>query len=68
MMNRRELIISSLAAAGTFCVPEFARANPLSLVKASGFRYLPSVGSPFSSGVVALEGYTLSLSLSVAAV
>jgi hypothetical protein len=60
MMNRRDLIISSLAAAGTICVPKLARANPLSLEKAGGFRYLPSAGNPFSDGVVALEGYTLS--------
>jgi hypothetical protein len=30
------------------------------LEKASGFRYIPAAGSPFSSGVVALEGYMLS--------
>jgi hypothetical protein len=41
-------------------VPELTRANTISLEKASGFRYVPEAGSPFSSGVVALDGYTLS--------
>jgi hypothetical protein len=59
-MNRREMMISSLAAAGAFCVPELARANTISMERASGFRYLPAAGNPFSSGVVALEGYALS--------
>jgi hypothetical protein len=59
-MDRRELMISSLAVAGTFYLPDLARASSPTLEKATGFRYIPAPGSPFSSGVVAMDGYTFS--------
>jgi hypothetical protein len=57
-MNRRELLIAGSAALGMAYVPGLADADSLPLGKASGFRYVPAPGSPFSSGVVAMEGYT----------
>jgi len=57
-MNRRELLITGSVALGMAYVPGFAHADSLPPGKASGFRYVPSPGSPFSSGVVAMEGYT----------
>jgi hypothetical protein len=57
-MNRRELLITGSAALGMAHVPGLAHADSLPRGKASGFRCVPAPGSPFSSGVVAMEGYT----------
>jgi len=57
-MNRRELLITGSTALGMGYVPGLAHADSLLVGKASRFRYVPAPNSPFSSGVVAMEGYT----------